>query len=76
MSRSYKKHPVAKLKNNKSMKKIYSRRIRHCKDEDAYQNYKKKNNSWEICDYKCYANSSDLEEMHDDWNAKKHYTRK
>lgn len=76
MSRSYKKHPVAKLKNDKGMKKIYARRIRHCKDEDAYQSYKKKNNSWEICDYKYYANFSDLEEMRDDWNTKKHYTRK
>ncbi len=74
MSRSYKKHPVAKLRNDKAMKKIFARRVRRSKDPDAYKNYKKMNSSYEICDYRVLADNKDVDKM--DWDLKKQYKRK
>ena len=57
MSRSYKKHPYFLMIGDKSFKKIYNRRIRraHLADDvNSGGSYKKLNDSWDICDCKCY----------------------
>ena len=54
MSRSRKK-PYTQLATNKSMKRTYNKKIRRS-NEDVGQNseYKKHNDSYEICDYLLY----------------------
>lgn len=73
MSRSYKKHPCATMAKTKGMKKLFNRKIRKLKDPDAYSNYKKKNCSWDICDYKCIPDKP-ISEMSNE--EKKDYLRK
>ncbi|HAH17786.1 MAG TPA: hypothetical protein DCL29_02025 [Eubacterium sp.] len=51
MSRSYKKHPRVKDKNNKGMKKYANKKVRHTKDIPNGKAYKKVFESWDICDY-------------------------
>lgn len=50
MSRSYKK-PVIKLKNNKFYKKQFNKNLRRSKEAYQGMNFKKVNNTWDICDY-------------------------
>ena len=54
MSRSYKKHPIIQGCGDKSLKKIFNRRLRRRKQLDypSGNAYKREpsNNSWEICD--------------------------
>lgn len=73
MRRSYKKSPVATCAKTRGMKQIYNRRIRHSQDEDSYKNYKKRNQSWDICDFKCRADMPESEWNDLDWKA---YRRK
>jgi len=56
MSRSRKKNPFKQLATDKGMKKSYNRKIRRTR-EDVGQNmeYKKHNNSYDICDVLLYA---------------------
>ena len=54
MSRSYKKHPIIQGCGDKSLKKLFNRRLRRRKQLDypsgnAYRR-EKNNNSWDICD--------------------------
>ena len=54
MSRSYRKSPVIKDKNNKYIKKLANSKIRKIKINEKLQNgknYKKIMCSWDICDY-------------------------
>ena len=74
MSRSYKKHPVAKTPNDKAMKKIFARKVRHSKDVYAYKNYKKINSSYEICEQRDVADKYNVSKM--DWDFKKQYISK
>lgn len=73
MSRSYKKSPVATCAKTHGMKKLFNRKIRRSQDEDSYKNYRKRNNSWDICDYKDWADIPDSEMSEND---KKAYRRK
>lgn len=73
MSRSYKKHPCATAAKTKGMKQIFNRKIRRSKDENPYRDYKKKNCSWDICDFKCLPDKSE-DKMTDE--EKKWYLRK
>ena len=52
MSRSRKKHPIQQLATNKSMKKAFNRQLRW-QNVDIGNNmeYKKHNDSYEICDW-------------------------
>lgn len=54
MSRSYKKHPIIQGCGDKSLKKLFNRRLRRRKQLDypSGNAYKREpsNNSWEICD--------------------------
>lgn len=68
MSRSYKKSPVGTCAKIKGVKQRYNRRIRHSRDENSYKSYKKRNCSWEICEYKEY-NSKPVALM-EDWEKK------
>ena len=54
MSRSYKKHPLIQGCGDKSLKKLFNRRLRRRKQLDypsgkAYCR-ERNNNSWDICD--------------------------
>ena len=54
MSRSYKKHPLIKTCGDKSLKKLFNRRLRRRKQLDypsgnAYRR-EPNNSSWDICD--------------------------
>lgn len=53
MSRSYKKHYRAKQKNSKSNKKFANRKVRRnvCDLPKKGKAYKKKFESWDICDF-------------------------
>ena len=62
MSRSYKKHPCYTCAKTVGMKKLYNRIIRHSREENPYRHYKKRNESWDICDYKCWPDK-DYREM-------------
>ncbi len=55
MSRSRKKHPIQQLAANKFMKHVYNKKIRR-NNENIGQNseYKKHNDSYEICDWISY----------------------
>lgn len=57
MSRSYKKHPLIKTCGDKSLKKLYNRRLRRRKQLDYPSGNKycreRNNNSWDICDIVC-----------------------
>jgi len=59
MSRSYKKHPYAKDKTNKCMKKLSNKKIRqklkNPEEELQHNSYKKVFQSWNICDYKFFS---------------------
>ncbi len=54
MSRSYKKHPLIQGCGDKSLKKLYNRRLRRRKQLDypsgGYYRKEPGNSSWEICD--------------------------
>lgn len=54
MSRSYKKHPLFQGCGDKSLKKVYNRRLRRRKQLDypsgGYYRKEPGNSSWEICD--------------------------
>lgn len=50
MSRSRKKNPIRQTATNKSYKKIYSKKTRH-QDIGNNGEYKKHNDSYEICDW-------------------------
>lgn len=53
MSRSYKKTPVIKDKNNKYMKKISNKKIRHQSENIGNRSqFKKIVNRYDICDFK------------------------
>ena len=57
MSRSYKKHPLIQACGDKSLKKLYNRRLRRRKQLDypSGNRYRRErnNNSWDICDIVC-----------------------
>lgn len=55
------------------MKQLFNRKIRRSKEENPYRNYKKRNNSWDICDFKCYSITPESEWEDLDWKA---YRRK
>lgn len=69
MSRSYKKSPVATCAKTHGMKQIYNRKIRRSKEENPYRDYKKHNQSWDICDFKCRADTPESEWDELDWKA-------
>lgn len=73
MSRSYKKSPVVTCEKDKAMKKLYNRKIRHSKIGNPYKDYKKRNQSWNICDYAYYETKSESEWDEEDYKA---YRRK
>lgn len=73
MSRSYKKHPCATCAKTPGMKKLYNRKIRHSKEENPYEHHKKRNSSWDICDYREIA-SKRYEDMNND--ERKWFVRK
>lgn len=73
MSRSYKKSPVATCAKIKGVKQRYNRRIRHSQDENSYKSYKKRNEQYEICEYKEYS-PTPIDQM-EDWE-KKEFLRK
>ena len=54
MSRSYKKHPLIQGCGDKSLKKLYNRRLRRRKQLDypsgGYYRKEPGHSSWEICD--------------------------
>lgn len=50
MSRSRKKNPIRQLATDKSYKKIYNKKTRH-QDIGNNAEYKKHNDSYEICDW-------------------------
>ena len=54
MSRSYKKHPIIQGCGDKSLKKLFNRRLRRKKQLDypSGNRYRREhnNNSWDICD--------------------------
>lgn len=53
MSRSWKKHPVAKLKNDKFMKRLNSKLGRKFRiDEDGEVTGTRKVNKYDICDFR------------------------
>lgn len=51
MSRSYKKYPIRKQKNDKSAKRQANRKVRRTKDVPSGKAYKKYYNSYDIYDY-------------------------
>lgn len=67
MSRSYKKHPIIQGGGDKSLKKLFNRRLRRRKQLDypsgnAYRR-EKNNDSWDICDVLFgYFTNSDIPE--------------
>lgn len=73
MSRSYKKSPVATCAKTRGMKQLFNRKIRRSRDENSYKSYRKRNNSWDICDFKCYSITPESEWEDLDWKA---YRRK
>lgn len=52
MSHSFKKHPYVTCGKDRQMKKMFNRKIRHSRDENPYRDYRKRNESWDICDFK------------------------
>lgn len=73
MSRSYKKHPCATCAKSKGMKQIFNRKIRRIKEGNPYVDFKKRNCTWDICDYKSIT-TKPKEQMSDE--EKKCYIRK
>ena len=70
MSRSYRHHYVFKTAGDKSMKKIFNRRLRRsqrCRNIPNGNAYKKYNNSWDIADCTWrYNDYNDYREQHKD----------
>lgn len=70
MSHSYRHHYVFKTAGDKSMKKIFNRRLRRsqrCCNIPNGNAYKKYNNSWYIADYTYrYNDYNDYREQHKD----------
>lgn len=55
MSRSRKKYPVYKLKNDGYYKRLCHKRARRLKDIDNGSAYKKTVEQWDICDWIYFA---------------------
>lgn len=53
MSRSYKKNPVSKIKNDSKYKKYSNKKIRHKYDISPRGYFKKIVNQYDICDCSC-----------------------
>jgi len=61
MSRSYKKSPVEKLKNDKKMKKLLSKKVRKAENLVDGSHYKKCMNMYDICDFRSFITKDDIE---------------
>jgi len=77
MSRSYRKHYIFKTAGDKSMKKVFNRRLRRkhnhfWEDIPSGNAYKKYNNTWDIADYIFrYDNFNDFWLQHEKYYASK-----
>ena len=73
MSRSYRHHYIFKTAGDKSMKKLFNRRLRRsqrCSNIPNGNAYKKYNESWEIADFIYrYDNYNDYRELHKDFES-------
>lgn len=73
MSRSYRHNYVFKTAGDKSMKKIFNRRLRrsqHCANIPNGNAYKRYNDSWKIADYVYrYHDYHDYREQHKDYES-------
>lgn len=67
MSRSYKKSPIVKDRNNKTAKRLASRAVRRVSDVANGSNYKKEYCSWDICDWRSRDNSYTAEQFRRIW---------
>lgn len=52
MSRSYRKHPIAKSPVDNFFKKVSNRKTRLTEDMPNGSSYKKNHQTWSICDYR------------------------
>ncbi len=73
MSRSYRHNYVFKTAGDKSMKKLFNRRLRRsqrCRNIPSGGAYKRYNNSWEIADYVYrYNNYRDYRTQHEEFES-------
>lgn len=73
MSRSYRHNYVFKTAGDKSMKKLFNRRLRRsqrCRNIPSGSAYKRYNNSWEIADYVYrYNNYRDYRTQHEEFES-------
>lgn len=75
MSRSYRHHYIFKIAGDKSMKKIFNRRLRRrhnhlWEDMDGGNKYRRMNNSYDISDF-CFGYTSyhDYREQHKEFES-------
>ena len=77
MSRSYKKYPIVKDKNNKGMKRYANKKVRRTKNIPNGKAYKKIFESWDISDYQWIWTRKeaieDYNEASEDSWIKKHF---
>lgn len=67
MSRSYKKSPINKDRNNKAGKRFASRAVRRASDVPNGNKFKKFYCSWDICDWRFHGHSYTAEQFRKAW---------